>query len=114
MPCFANLQPNRVLDLILDAFESKPTNLCFLPLIERFRRYYGCGLWAGKLFCMLMALDFIFFRLLEWVFPRSGIDLVPAFPTSAFQAMPIARKLGNPNMAKLYAERYGVPESRHV
>ena len=38
MPCFANLQPNRVLDLILDAFESKPTNLCFLPLIERFRR----------------------------------------------------------------------------
>ncbi|KNC45932.1 GlcNAc transferase [Thecamonas trahens ATCC 50062] len=85
-----------------------------VPLIERFRRYYGCGLWAGKLFCMLMALDFIFFRLLEWVFPRSGIDLVPAFPTSAFQAMPIARKLGNPNMAKLYAERYGVPESRHV
>jgi trimeric autotransporter adhesin len=32
-------KPNRVLDLILDAFEQQPTNLCFLPLLRRFH----CG-----------------------------------------------------------------------
>lgn len=30
-------QPNRVLDLILDAFEEQPLNRCFLPLIRRFK-----------------------------------------------------------------------------
>lgn len=31
------MQPNRVLDLILDAFEEQPLNRCFLPLIRRFK-----------------------------------------------------------------------------
>lgn len=30
-------QPNRVLDLILDAYEEQPLNRCFIPLIRRFK-----------------------------------------------------------------------------
>lgn len=61
-----------------------------VPLIERFRRfgrdemgfaavtcawlrYYGCGVIAGKLFVLLMALDFLLYTLLEWLFPRENI-----------------------------------------
>mgnify|MGYP001032329287 CR=1 FL=1 len=50
-----------------------------LPLIERLRRYYGCGVWAGKLLCIIVAIDFILYQLLEWLFPRSGIDSVIEF-----------------------------------
>ena len=72
-----------------------------VPLIERFRRYYGCGIWAGKLFCMLMALDYIFYCILEWAFPRSEIDIAPDFPTHEYESLSLARKRGNPNMANL-------------
>ena len=51
-----------------------------LPLIERFRRYYGCGPWAGKLFVLVVALDYLFFKFLEWVRPREMIDEAVEFP----------------------------------
>ncbi|KAJ1967854.1 Phosphatidylinositol N-acetylglucosaminyltransferase GPI3 subunit [Dispira parvispora] len=49
------------------------------PLIERLRRYYGCGLWAGKLFCILAAVDYLLYLFLEWWWPRSGIERAPTF-----------------------------------
>lgn len=45
-----------------------------LPLIERLKLYYGCGEYAGKLFCFLIALDFLILLWLELMFPKSGID----------------------------------------
>ena len=51
-----------------------------LPLIDRLKRYYGCGAWAGKLFCLLMALDFLLLWLLEWCFPQQGIDKARDWP----------------------------------
>jgi phosphatidylinositol N-acetylglucosaminyltransferase subunit A len=51
-----------------------------LPLIDRLKRYYGCGAWAGKLFCLLMALDFLLLWLLEVCFPRGGIDSARDWP----------------------------------
>ncbi|CAG8583791.1 18997_t:CDS:2 [Rhizophagus irregularis] len=41
------------------------------PLMERLRRYYGCGLWAGKIFCILIAIDYLIWRFLEW---NSALD----------------------------------------
>ncbi|KAJ1994339.1 Phosphatidylinositol N-acetylglucosaminyltransferase GPI3 subunit [Dimargaris cristalligena] len=49
------------------------------PLIERLRRYYGCGQWAGKLFCILAAIDFLLYLFLEWAFPRQNIEIAPRF-----------------------------------
>lgn len=40
-------------------------------------RYYGCGSWAGKIFCVLVAMNYLFYTFLEWFSPRSQIDLVP-------------------------------------
>ena len=51
-----------------------------LPLIDRLKRYYGCGAWAGKLFCLLVALDFLLLWFLEFCFPRDGIDTTRDWP----------------------------------
>ena len=49
-------------------------------LIDRLKRYYGCGVWAGKLFCMCAVIDYIFFLFLEWWFPRENTDICPDWP----------------------------------
>ena len=56
-----------------------------LPLMERLRRYYGCGSWAGKLFAVLVAIDFLLFVFLEWLFPREMIDAAINFPYEKYQ-----------------------------
>lgn len=57
------------------------------PLMERLRRYYGCGIWAGKIFCIVMAVDYLFWRFLEWLFPTDEIDIAPAFPYQKYRKM---------------------------
>jgi phosphatidylinositol glycan class A protein len=49
-------------------------------LIDRLKRYYGCGIWAGKLFCLCVIVDYLLFLLLELVFPRERIDICPDWP----------------------------------
>lgn len=51
-----------------------------LPLIDRLKRYYGCGAWAGKLFCLLVALDFLLLWFLEFCFPPERIDIARDWP----------------------------------
>ncbi|BFZ53635.1 Phosphatidylinositol N-acetylglucosaminyltransferase GPI3 subunit [Savitreella phatthalungensis] len=46
-----------------------------LPLVDRLKKYYGCGRLAGKLFCFLVALDFLILLFLELVFPTDSIDV---------------------------------------
>ncbi|PKY40038.1 UDP-Glycosyltransferase/glycogen phosphorylase [Rhizophagus irregularis] len=57
------------------------------PLMERLRRYYGCGLWAGKIFCILIAIDYLIWRFLEWLFPEQDIEIAPAFPYQKYNKM---------------------------
>jgi phosphatidylinositol N-acetylglucosaminyltransferase subunit A len=54
-----------------------------LPLIDRLKRYYGCGAWAGKLFCLLVVLDFLLLWFLEFCFPREGVDIARDWPKKA-------------------------------
>lgn len=49
-------------------------------LIDRLKRYYGCGIWAGKLFCLCVVVDYLLFILLEFVAPRENIDLAKNWP----------------------------------
>jgi phosphatidylinositol N-acetylglucosaminyltransferase subunit A len=49
-------------------------------LIDRLKRYYGCGIWAGKLFCLCAVVDYLFFLFLEWWQPRDSIDVCPDWP----------------------------------
>ena len=49
-------------------------------LIDRLKRYYGCGIWAGKLFCLCVIIDYLIFQFLEVFFPRSRIDVCKDWP----------------------------------
>ncbi|OAA79088.1 phosphatidylinositol N-acetylglucosaminyltransferase GPI3 subunit [Akanthomyces lecanii RCEF 1005] len=49
-------------------------------LIDRLKRYYGCGIWAGKLFCLCAVIDYLFFLVLEVFLPRENIDTCPDWP----------------------------------
>ena len=49
-------------------------------LIERLKRYYGCGIWAGKLFCLCVIVDYLLYLCLEVFAPRSRIDLARNWP----------------------------------
>lgn len=40
-------------------------------------RYYAGGLIAGKIFCIIVAVDMLFLFLLEWLYPKDQIDVVP-------------------------------------
>lgn len=49
-------------------------------LIDRLKRYYGCGIWAGKLFCICAIIDFLILVVLELVYPRAKVDLAKDWP----------------------------------
>jgi phosphatidylinositol glycan class A protein len=49
-------------------------------LIDRLKRYYGCGIWAGKLFCLCVVIDYLLFLLLEILAPTEKIDIARNWP----------------------------------
>ncbi|KAH7412692.1 glycosyltransferase family 4 protein [Cadophora sp. MPI-SDFR-AT-0126] len=49
-------------------------------LIDRLKRYYGCGIWAGKLFCLCVVIDYLIFIMLEFLAPRDAIDIARNWP----------------------------------
>ena len=49
-------------------------------LIDRLKRYYGCGIWAGKLFCLCVVIDYLLFQFLEFWAPRVNIDIAKNWP----------------------------------
>ena len=55
------------------------------PLIERLRRYYGCGFLAGKLLCLVFLLDYLWLQFLEIIFPESQIQIAPDFPSIEYR-----------------------------
>lgn len=46
-------------------------------LLQRLPRYLKCGSWAGKLFCLVMIVNFLLLRLLELWQPVESIEEVP-------------------------------------
>ncbi|KAL4654281.1 hypothetical protein ACB092_01G367100 [Castanea dentata] len=46
-------------------------------LLDRLSRYLACGAWAGKLFCLVMIIDFLLWRLLQLWKPAEDIEVVP-------------------------------------
>ncbi|KAI3907295.1 hypothetical protein MKW98_010645, partial [Papaver atlanticum] len=46
-------------------------------LLPRLSRYLTCGAWAGKLFCLVMIIDFLLWHLLQLWQPSEDIDAAP-------------------------------------
>ncbi|KAI9726506.1 MAG: Phosphatidylinositol N-acetylglucosaminyltransferase gpi3 subunit [Chrysothrix sp. TS-e1954] len=55
-------------------------------LIDRLKRYYGCGIWAGKLFCLCVVIDYLLYLFLEMFAPRDNIDIAKNWPRKALVA----------------------------
>ncbi|KAF2485641.1 hypothetical protein BDY17DRAFT_294015 [Neohortaea acidophila] len=56
-------------------------------LMDRLKRYFGCGIWAGKLFVIVVVVDYLIYCFLELMYPRDKIDICkawPAMPTQDF------------------------------
>lgn len=49
-------------------------------LIDRLKRYYGCGVWAGKLFVICVIVDYLLYAFLELWYPRKNIDICRDWP----------------------------------
>ncbi|KAJ3056342.1 hypothetical protein HK097_007320 [Rhizophlyctis rosea] len=58
-----------VYDMIMDAPD--------VPLIERMYRFSTCGLVAGPLSVMIVAVNHVLWLFLEWFVPRDSIDKAP-------------------------------------
>lgn len=65
-------------------------------LIDRLKRYFGCGIWAGKLFCLCVVIDYLLFVFLEVWAPRSNIDIARNWPkkTALKSVEPLSRRVG--------------------
>ncbi|KAK6926739.1 PIGA, GPI anchor biosynthesis [Dillenia turbinata] len=50
---------------------------CNQSLTDRLSRYLSCGAWAGKLFCLVMIIDFLLWHLLQMWQPAEEIEEVP-------------------------------------
>lgn len=59
-------------------------------LIDRLKRYYGCGIWAGKLFCLCVVIDYLLFLFLEFWAPRDAIDIARNWPKKGKEERPPA------------------------
>lgn len=49
-------------------------------IIDRLKRYYGCGIWAGKLFCLCVVIDYLINVFLDIWDPKEGIDRARDWP----------------------------------
>ena len=56
-------------------------------LIDRLKRYCGCGIWAGKLFCIVVVVDYLVLVLLEFCAPRASIDIARNWPKKTSAAL---------------------------
>jgi len=58
----------------------QPATTQSFALIDRLKRYFGCGIWAGKLFVIVVVVDYLIYCILEILYPRSQIDLCKPWP----------------------------------
>eukprot|EP01066_Platyproteum_vivax_P003316 Platyproteum_vivax@DN14214_c0_g1_i1.p1 len=49
------------------------------PLLHRIRKMNQCGPFSGKCFLVMVIIDYIVWRILEWLQPRREIDLAPEY-----------------------------------
>ncbi|XP_011070009.1 phosphatidylinositol N-acetylglucosaminyltransferase subunit A [Sesamum indicum] len=55
-------------------------------LLEHLPRYLSCGAWAGKLFCMVMIINFLFWGFLQLWQPDKDIEVVPDIDLTSSQS----------------------------
>ncbi|KAF2461933.1 glycosyltransferase family 4 protein [Lineolata rhizophorae] len=79
-------------------------------LIDRLKRYYGCGIWAGKLFCLCVIVDYLLFVFLELWAPRANIDIARNWPKKRQQSVepsaPVEQRQEESELARKRSTRH--------
>ena len=57
-----------------------PAQTQSFALMDRLKRYYGCGIWAGKLFVIVVVVDYLIYCVLEIMYPREKVDVCKTWP----------------------------------
>jgi phosphatidylinositol N-acetylglucosaminyltransferase subunit A len=66
------MRTERVYDMILKRENDN--------LLERLKKYYGCGIWAGKLFVICVVVDYLIWVALCLIWPEKTIDKARLWP----------------------------------
>ena len=66
--------PDRITRLRKGVYFRRHANATADSLPRTAFRYYQCGPIAGKIFCIIVALDMIVFKVLEWILPAVEMD----------------------------------------
>lgn len=59
----------------------QPTQSQSFALLDRLKRYFGCGIWAGKMFVVVVVVDYLIYCFLELMYPREKIDVCKTWPS---------------------------------
>lgn len=76
-------------EVVYRAVYQKPN----LPLLDRLQKFLGCGVYFGKINCLLAALDYLLWQFLEWLQPAADIDAAIDFPYLEYKKMQKEAKL---------------------
>ena len=86
----------------------QPAQTQSFALIDRLKRYFGCGIWAGKLFVIVVVVDYLIYCFLEIMYPREKIDICKPWP-----AVPNDRFVDADHEQNGELERYGSTKYKH-
>lgn len=63
----------------------QPAQTQSFALMDRLKRYYGCGIWAGKLFVIVVVIDYLILCVLEFLYPSESIDRCKPWPAPSHE-----------------------------
>ena len=81
------------------------TGVQSFALIDRLKRYYGCGVWAGKLFCLCVVIDYLIFVFLEIWAPKKDIDIAKNWPKKVLAQDGERLHIANSNLVRRRSAR---------
>jgi hypothetical protein len=55
--------------------------------VHNYDRYFGTGVFFGKIMCMVICVDFIFLMILAWICPDEEIDRAPKWDAKRYEEL---------------------------
>jgi len=87
----------------------QPAQQQSFSLLDRLKRYFGCGIWAGKLFVIVVVVDYLILCWLDTMYPRENIDICKAWPAVS----PLDHVADGLDKANGSADRHGNGKVKH-
>ena len=89
-------------------YYGQPAQTQSFALMDRLKRYFGCGIWAGKLFVIVVVVDYLIYCFLEIMYPRDRIDVCKSWPMTVKDGF-----VGEEDGPDGELKRYGTVKQKH-